>query len=465
VAADADTILNPMPTGLMEPVLDELDVPDLEVEGELPEGLRGAYLRTGPNPEFEPMGKYHSFSADGMVHGVYFEDGTARYRNRFVESKGLLAERRAGRALYGSLEDFSIPDPELVGDAGMMKNTGNTQLVRHAGEIFALYEAGLPTHLSWELDTLGEWDFAGKLAGACTAHPKLDPVTGEMLFFGYSPFPPYVSFHTVDASGALVRTVAIDLPRSVMMHDFAVTAGHAVFFDLPAVFDVMGFMEGTGPMLAWRPEHGARIGVLPRDGDSSSIRWFEVPPFYVFHFLNAWESDDGTTLTVLGCRMHRMGLDLGGETGDPVVPTLHRWTIDLTAGTVTEEQLDDHGGDFPRVAQAHETRQNGVGYIATSRTGTLDAGFDGISRYDLATGDRQVRWIPEGHVCGEATFCADPSGTAEDDGWLVTFVMDRATRATDLWVLDARDITGAPLAKVKMPRRVPNGFHGNWFPA
>jgi carotenoid cleavage dioxygenase len=195
------------------------------------------------------------------------------------------------------------------------------------------------------------------------------------------------------------------------------------------------------------------------------VRWFEVPPFYVFHFLNAWESDDGTTLTVLGCRMHRMGLDLGDETGDPVVPTLHRWTIDLTAGTVTEEQLDDHGGDFPRVAQATETRQNQVGYIATSRTGALDAGFDGISRYDLATGDRQVRWVPEGHVCGEATFCADPSGTAEDDGWLVTFVMDKATRATDLWVLDAHDITGAPLAKVKMPRRVPNGFHGNWFPA
>ena len=166
---------SPFLLGLMAPVADERDDRDLAVTGEIPPGLGGMFVRNGPNPQFSPRGKYHPFDGDGMIHAVYLEDGTARYRNRWIESKGLMLERRAGHALYGGLAEFAVPDPEVVAQGGLIKNAANTQTVRHAGKILALLEACLPTQLSTELQTIGEWDFDGKLDSPCTAHPKIDP--------------------------------------------------------------------------------------------------------------------------------------------------------------------------------------------------------------------------------------------------------------------------------------------------
>lgn len=454
-------------TGTLEPVHDELDVDDLEVEGELPDALEGTYLRNGPNPQFTPIGRHHLFDGDGMLHGVALRDGRARYRNRWVESRGLLAERRRGKACYGGLSEFVFADPDVIEEGGMVKNTANTHVVGHAGSTYALMEAAPPTKVDpVSLATLGEHDFGGRLQGPMTAHPKVDPESGEMLLFGYSPFPPYLRFHTVDAGGALVRSLELDLPRSVMMHDFAVTERHAVFFDLPAVFDLHDLMAGKGA-ISWQPQHGARIGVLPRDAETGeAVRWIEVDPFYVFHFLNAWDSADGRTVTVVGCRNSRLPIAFGDDGMEPGVrPTLHRWVLDLDAGTVTDEELDDRSGDFPRIAPANETRPGRYGYLAISASkDAFDGGFDGLAKYDLATGTKQEHLLPEGVQCGEAVFAPDPGGSAEDDGWVLDLVVDKATRDTELWVLDAHDVTAAPVAKVKMPRRVPAGFHGSWFP-
>jgi carotenoid cleavage dioxygenase len=453
-------------TGPNEPVHDQLDVADLEVEGELPAGLQGTYLRNGPNPQFDPIGAYHLFDGDGMLHGIALQDGGARYRNRWVESKGLLAERARGRACYGGLSQFTMPDPDVLAEGGMLKHTANTHVINHAERTFALMEATPPTLVDpVTLETLGDFDFGGLLASPMTAHPKLDPETGEMLFFGYSPFPPYLRFHTVAPDGTLVQSVDLDIPNAVMVHDFVVTERHAVFFDLPAIFDVPGMLEGK-PGVRWEPEHGARIGVLPRGAESGDeARWFELPPFYVFHFLNAWNSPDGRTITVVGCRNERLPITFGDEQIGSVQPSLHEWTIDLDAGTVSDRQLDDRSGDFPRVAPSAETRSGRYGYVAViGHKDGLDGGFDGIAKYDLEAGTSEVHALPAGLQCGEAVFAPDPDGTAEDDGWLLDLVVDKATRATELWVLDARDVTAAPLAKVTMPRRVPPGFHGSWLP-
>jgi carotenoid cleavage dioxygenase len=286
-----------------------------------------------------------------------------------------------------------------------------------------------------------------------------------MLFFGYSPFPPFLRFHTVDGEGTLVRSVELDLPRAVMMHDFVVTERHPVFFDLPAVFDVQALMAG-GPAIQWQPEHGARIGVLPRSAESGDeVRWFEVPPFYAFHFLNAWDADDGRTITVLGCRNDRLPIAFGDEEIGSVQPSLHRWTISLESGDVLEEQLDDRPADFPRLAPAQETRAGRYGYLASIRHNEgVDGGFEGITKHDLQLGTSEVHEVGAGRQGGEAVFAPNPDGTAEDDGWLLNMVVDKATRDTELWILDATDIAAEPLAKVKMPRRVPPGFHGSWMP-
>jgi carotenoid cleavage dioxygenase len=248
-----------------------------------------------------------------------------------------------------------------------------------------------------------------------------------------------------------------------MMHDFVATDRHVVFFDLPAAFDLEAMLRG-GAFIRWRPELGARIGVLPRDGGGDDISWIEVDPFYVFHFLNGWDEPDGT-IVVDGCRAPRMPTAFGDEVlAEPVRPTLHRWTIDPVAGTVRTEQLDDQWAEFPRVADARSGLPNRYGYAGRATTwGTEAVQFTGVVKWDLEAGRSSVHHYGDTCEAGEAVFAPDPEGTSEDAGWLLNLVFDRATGASSLVVLDAGDLEAEPVATVHLPRRVPFGFHGNWM--
>ena len=449
-------------TGGWEPVDDELTTEDLPVTGTLPEALRGSYLRNGPNPAFAPLGAYHLFDGDGMVHAVELDGGRARYRNRWIRSKGLEAERRAGRALFGGLAEFRLPDEEVLAEVGPLKNVANTHVWRHAGRVLALLEAAKPTEITLELDTVGEHTFDGRLHGPMTAHPKTDPETGELLFFGYAPFPPFLRFHVAAPTGELVTSVDIDLPAAVMMHDFAVSRDRVVFFDLPAVFDLDAMLSGA-PGIRWEPGNGARLGVLERARPDAGVRWFDVDPFWMFHVLNA--HDDGSSVVVEACRTDRLNTTFGGDTEQhrAAPPTLHRWRIDLDAGRVTEEQLDDRPGDFPRVNDDHAGLPTRYGYLTHTRAwADDDVWFDGVVKHDLDTGASQVHTYGDAR-CGEAAFAPDPDRSAEDGGWLLNFVQDRASGESALVVVDAEALE--EVARVHLPRRVPLGFHGNWFAA
>ena len=456
----------PFLSGNFAPVFEEHETDALPVTGQIPEGLRGTYLRNGSNPQFSPMGKYHWFDGDGMIHGINLDGGAARYRNRWVKTIGLDAEREAGHALFGGINNFVFPeDGELFAKVGgPFKNAANTHVVRHAGKILALWEGGWPHALTPDLDTVGLWDFCGALVGAMTAHPKIDPVTGEMLFFGYSQFPPFLRFHVADANGVLVRSEEIDIPAGVMMHDFVITDTHALFLDAPAVFNLEAVMNGE-PAIGWKPENGCRIGVLPRDKSGADVTWYEVDPCFVFHFMNA--SSVGDKITIDAARHDRLGMP-----GDPIEdgakgPMLSRFTIDTATGRATCEQLDDRSIEFPRINDNRAGLTNRYGYCPSM---TLDAdaqigAFDRFVRYDLETGAAVEHRFGPGQAVGEAVFAPDPEGTAEDDGWLVSFVHDATTDRTDFVILDARDLAGDPVATVHLPARVPFGFHGSWLPA
>lgn len=455
--------VEPFLSGVYAPVDDELDVVDLPVTGSLPAALDGVYMRNGANPQFAPLGAYHWFDGDGMVHGVYLRDGTARYKNRWVDTPGLRHEREAGHSLFGGIMNFTFPPTELLEECGVFKNAANTNIVEHAGKYLALWEGGWPSEITRELESVGLWNFDGKLTGAMTAHPKWCPETGELVFFGYDPVagPPFLRYHVADAKGVLTHSADITLPRGVMMHDFLTTRHHSLFFDLPAVISMTG--EGM-----WQPQFGARIGVVPRTGGDADVRWFEIDPCYVFHFLNAWE--DGDVITAYGCRMPSVDLDFerakersGGRMPDGV--GLTKWTIDLAAGTCSEELVDDTRSDFPRLHDGFLGLPHRFGHASAAVRNPLDLGFDAVVRYDLHQGST-VHWSAgEGHAVGEAVHAADPDRAGEEGGWLLVYDTDLASLSTDLVVLEADDITAGPVARVHLPRRVPAGFHGNWMPA
>lgn len=456
--------------GNMFPVADELDVDDLPITGDLPAGLRGAFVRNGPNPLFPPTGRYHMFDGDGMLHGVTFDgEGRASYRNRWIRSKGLCAEVALGRAVYPGLGDvMNFPDASLVGDAGPVKNPANTHVIRHAGRYLALWEGGPPTEFTASLETVGEYDFDGQLHGAMTAHPRIDPDTGEMFFFAYSVFEPAIRYYVVDAGGRLVHRTEVELAAPVMMHDFVITEHHAVFLDSPIVFDVANL--GKGPMVQWRPDNGTRIGVMPRHGTGDQIRWFEIDPGHVQHFWNGWA--EGSRIEFSGTRFEHPDFGIGGDadlgesTADDQPPYPTRFWVDLDAGTAGWEQTDDLGGDFARVNDDFNGVRSRYHYMsAVVDTDRRLGDFDTIVRYDETSGARQL-WNAgaSGHV-GESVFAADPHGSAEDDGWLVNTVYDDSTDRTDVVVLDATDVGAGPVARVHLPRRMPFGFHANWFDA
>jgi len=456
--------------GNMFPVSDEVDIARLQITGRLPDGLRGSFVRNGPNPLFQPVGRYHMFDGDGMLHGITLDgDGRASYRNRWIRSKGLCAEVDLGRAVYPGLGDvMNFPDASLVGDAGPVKNPANTHIIRHAGRYLALWEGGLPTEVTSSLETVGEYDFDGSLTGAMTAHPRIDPRTGEMFFFAYSVFEPVIRYYVVDADGTLVHRAKIELPAPVMMHDFIITEQHAVFLDSPIVFDVANM--GKGPMVQWRPENGTRIGVMPRRGTADEVRWFEIDPGHVQHFWNGWA--DGDRLEFSGTRFEHPEFGIGASApldesaADNTPPYPARFWVDLTADKAGWEQIDDLGGDFARFNDEFDGVRSRFHYMsAVVATERRLGDFDTIVRYDDATGERQL-WNagPTGHV-GESVFAADPQGSAEDDGWLINAVYDDRTERTDVCVLDAHDVSAGPIARVHLTHRMPFGFHANWFSA
>jgi carotenoid cleavage dioxygenase-like enzyme len=458
---------NPFLQGNFGPWREEGDAPDLEVIGELPSGLEGTFYRNGPNPAYEPMGRYHWFDGDGMIHAIRIRDGRASYRNRWVGSAGLAEERGAGRATFPGLLEMSGTEIPRI------KNTGNTNIVWHAGKLLALMEACLPTQLRTDtLATVGEYDFGSRLAGPMTAHPKMDPETGEMLFFGYAPFPPYLQYHVVDRAGTLVRSEPIDIAWPSMIHDFAVTKDHVVFILCPLVFSFADLDKRRTPF-TWEPERGTRIGIMPRSGGNGDVRWFETEASYVFHPLNAYE--DGTTVVLDVARYPRLDFMAPREARDTKYDRgddgsrLHRWRIDLApGGSVRSEPLDDVVCEFPRADERRLGRRHRFGYAAAVAPGQADTNmplFTAVRRYDLERGTTQMRTFGPTDGVGEPLFVPRTPDAAEDDGWVLVLAYDAARNASDFHVLDAADITREPLATVRIPHRVPYGFHGNWVPA
>lgn len=427
--------------GNYAPVEDEQTVTALRVEGAIPKALSGRYLRNGPNPKgVKPP---HWFFGDGMLHGVAIEDGRALwYRNRWIRTRQLEERIRS----VG-------PD----GQRDITAGPGNTNVIQHAGRILAVAETALPWEIGRELETIGNYDFGGKLKTGMTAHPKICPLTGELHFFDYNWFAPYVTYHCANAAGELVRSIPIDVPGPTMMHDFAITEGHVLIMDLPVIFDFERAIRGQMPY-RWSEEYGARIGVIKRGDDPGQPRWFDVKPCYVFHPVNAYEKDGRVVLEV--ARYPELWRE-GSARFD--LASLHRWEIDLATGRVSETELDDRPIEFPRIDDRLCGAEHRYGYAVRNLSSTTEEATS-LLKYDLATGQTLEHDFGPGRYPNEAVFAPDPSSKDEDGGWLMTYVYDAASNRSEFVILDAQSFAAEPVATVQLPCRIPFGFHGNWIP-
>lgn len=458
---------NPYFSGNGAPITEELTVDRMEVVGEIPPALSGAFLRNGSNAQFEPRGPYHLFDGDGMIHAVYLNDGEAAYRNRWILSRGLQYERGTGRAESGGMRDVFPPSPEAIKVVGRAKNVANINVVRHGGKLLALWEAGKPTEITRDLETVGEYDFGGALKGAFTAHPHFDAQTGEMFGFAYRPVPPFLTYYVVNRHGAITVQEVVPVERPVMMHDFCVSKDYAVFLYLPAVWDVQRAIRTGGPAMTWQPERGARIGVLPRRGKGSQVRWFDMPVGWCFHMANAFQR--GSKLVVDCVRTDRVDPDVASADGSSLGSKLTRYTVDLERGGVASEQtfMPERCVEFPRVAAHMETREHRYAYMLAADPGVERVKFNSfntVCRYDYQTGESSVYRVAEHGDATEFSYAPNPDSEREEDGYLMGYVYLADSHRSEFVILAASDLSAGPLARVKLPQRVPEGFHGNWMP-
>jgi carotenoid cleavage dioxygenase len=431
--------------GNFAPVTEELTGYELTVTGTVPAELTGWYLRNGPNPC--EAASAHWFLGHGMVHGVRLEGGRATsFRNRWVRTSTFTD----GAKVY-----------DEVGNRDLAAGSANTHVVRHAGRIFALAESSLPYQLTPELETTGVYDFGGRLTTAMTAHPKTCPTTGELHFFGYGMLtPPFLTYHRADAAGEVILSRVVDGVGSTMMHDFALTARYVVFMDLPVVFDVDKAVVGKPMPYTWDPGYGARLGVLRRDDPHGQVRWFDIDPCYVFHVPNAY--DDGDRIVVSIIRYPELWRSDSSEAYPEA--SLWRWTVDLAAGKVTEEQLDDRNTEFPRIDDRLTGLEAPQVHTVVAASHPLHDPVPGaLLRYDMTTGAVTRHDFGPGRIPSEAAF-APADDKPGGDGWLMTYVYDAATDKSDLVIVDAGDLAAPPAATIHLPQRVPYGFHGNWLP-
>lgn len=457
----------PMLTGSFAPIFEERVLDDLQIEGKIPTDLNGVYLRNGPNPRFEPKGMYHPFDGDGMMHAAYFREGKLTYRNKWVRTEGWKKNDAQGEETHWGIHST------LKGRSDMpMNDTANTDVIGHGGKALATwYLAGEPYLLDpITLETLGTGDYVRPPGNGISAHPKVDETTGEMMFFDYFDFHPFMAYGVVSAEGELQHHVPIELPGDRLPHDMGISAKHSILHDLP-VYHCPEALKAERHKILFNSQMPARFGVIPRFGQPEQIKWFEFSPCFLYHVVNCW--DEGDEVVMVACRYMPIIKDDGSidevRTAKRIAnlgmdARLWRYRMNLKTGEGTEECLNaDYNVEFPGYNSAYTGVKSKFAYVVDHDPDTLR--WRGIRKFDTDTGECMGAWTDGYEDCwySEPWFAPADNPTSEDHGYVITLVWNDRTETQQLQIFNAQSVSNGPVARVTLPERIPSGFHACWM--
>lgn len=431
--------------GALAPVTDECICNNLSVEGEIPRDLNGMLVRNGPNPfsgKFSGQGVLSWWPEAAMLHAIKFADGNVlEYRNKWVRTRKWA-------------DFFDARQTPLLLDTNP-----NVNVISHGDTLLALAEGGPPVVVDAALETSGQWTAQTEFTRGMTAHPKIDPVTKELITFHAHWSEPFLRYGVIDAKGVEIVNMEIDIPAPAMMHDMAVTETYSILLDLGVGYDFSLLKKGYRIPVCWQDARVSRLGIVPRHG--GEVSWLEITPCFIQHVVNAYDAE--AEVIVLDAVRYPWYFKIDPQTReftpDPL-GELWRYTINLQQRTVHEEQLIESNIELPRINELHTGRYNRYSYAVEQPTATE---MRGIIRYDALTTTMQRHSIDAGDNNSEPIFVPDCNGTAEDDGWLLVSVYRQATDSNEIRILDARNISGKALATISLGRRIPAGFHGAWI--
>ncbi len=461
-----DDIDNPYLHGFYAPIQTEYTVDELEiVEGAIPQDLCGAYFRNGPNQIYKPKNRYHWFDGDGMIYGIWFKDGKASFKNRWIRTEAYAMEQEAKQAIWPGVLgpfDFSLPISPI-------KDTANTDLVFFNRSLIALwYESGKPYMLDpLTLETKGVETLSGQLTWPVSAHAHHDAITGELIFFNSGHKPPYMQYGVINKQGEIHKT-DIDLPGPRRPHDIGITQDYSILHDFPIFYNEEQFKKTGKRLPLFHPEVATRFGVIPRYGRNEDVRWFECQPCYMLHVVNSWE--DGDWIVMVGCITKDPTFKPEPEDGDigsmlsflKLRANLYEWRFNLKTGEVIEGDLDGLNAEFPMINENFRGLKNRFAYLQDIPY-KIPALFEGLIKYDIGNGTLLAQWQYGPGIYGsEAPFAAKTGATGEDDGYVLTMVTDTNDWSSYCLVFDAKNINQGPMTKLRLPQRMPCGFHTRW---
>lgn len=460
---------------------------DFVIKGQIPRDLHGSFYRNGPNPAQTVPDNHHWFLGDGMVHLFHFNRGAVSYRNAWARTPTYKLEQRAGKSLFFGPNLAPLANAQLVGAeifallGGLIRHgnadtytrlisKANTAILPFRDHVYALVESSPPLRLSGaSLETEGFEDFGSKFIAPFTAHPKIDPQTGYLYGFGYRVFgKPRLEYYVINPSGRLISRTAIDIPYASMVHDFAITRNYALLPVFPAVSSLAAIRRGR--IAEYQPEKPSLLYLLQRSGEKETLRSFELPQGYIYHYANAYE-DTGAVIFdgFFYQKLPLMGSDdeIRAELFADANPVaFSRFRVDLKTGKVEQQTLWQEGfAEFPVI----DTRLTGEKYehvyAALRRPGctSTDGIFDSQVTFHIQKGKlrSEVTPLPPGHFGGEPVFV--PTGKpGQNKGYLLNIIYDSYGKNSYLGIFDAARPDKRALCEVHLPHRIPYGFHGAW---
>lgn len=469
-------------TGFNTPSRIEADIADLQYTGTIPRELDGAFFRVQPDPQFPPrLGDDIAFNGDGMITRFHFHDGQCDFRQRWAKTDKWKLEHAAGKGLFGAYRNPLTDDP---GVKGQIRSTANTNAFVFAGKLWALKEDSPALVMDpATMETAGFEKFGGKMTGETfTAHPKIDPGTGNMVAIGYAASglcTDDVCYYEVSPEGELLREKWFKVPYYCMMHDFGITPDYLVLHIVPSIGSWERLEQGK-PHFGFDTSLPVYLGIIPRRDDlkQDDIRWFKRDNCFASHVLNAWQ--DGSKIHFLTPEaknnMFPFFPDVNDAPFNPMEAASHLtdWTVDLASNgeefdSVT--RLTDTVGEFPRIDDRFAGRKNRYGWLlemdmrrpveteARSAGGML---MNCLFLKDLKTGAEQHWWAGPAATLQEPCFVPRSKDAPEGDGWIVQVCNRLDERRSDLLVFDALEIEKGPVATIQVPIRLRFGFHGNF---
>ena len=460
---------HPYLQGAWEPFYDEYEVINLDCVGELPKDISGIYIRNTEDQIHEPIGRFHPFDGDGLLHSIIFQNGKADYRNKFIQTDGFLVEEKFKKSKWaGLMERPGVSELPGWGAQGCLKDTSSTDVVVHAGKVLTtFYQCGDGYNMNpMNLEPIGKAPWVP--TDGVSAHTKVDLKTGELLFFNYSKKAPFMHYGVVDRDNNLIHYTPIPLPGPRLPHDMAFTKNFSILNDLPLFWDAEMLKRNIhATRLHDLP---SRFAVIPRYGSVEDIKWFEANPTYCLHWNNAYENGDEIILEGYFQEnpepgnydnappgLERMMAFLDNHL---LKPRLHRWRFNLVTGETKEESLDDKILEFGAINQQYTCQKHRYSYSMMPTMGWFT--FDGICKHDHEIGESEIYNFGKGIFGSEVCFAPRENSKDEDDGYLVSIITDINRRSSSCVLFDAKNITKGPICSMLLPQQICSGTHATW---